>query len=51
MDHETGREFIITATIHVNANRTFNDDEYEYEEIGLPFLAELGRQLVGYEPE
>jgi len=48
VDHKLNREFIISASIHVNANRTFNDDEYEYEEIGVPFLAELGRQLVGY---
>ncbi len=43
---ETGREFILTATIHVNENQIFNDDNYEYESIGIPFLAELGRQLV-----
>ena len=46
VDTETGREFIITATVHVNANQTFNDDEYEYEETGIPFLAELGRLLI-----
>ena len=41
-DTRSGREFIISASI-VNANQTFNDDEYEYEELGVPFLAELGR--------
>ncbi len=46
VDHESNRQFVITASIHVNANRTFNDDNYEYEEIGVPFLAELGRQLI-----
>ncbi|MXZ32895.1 MAG: hypothetical protein F4234_01080 [Gammaproteobacteria bacterium] len=46
VDHRTNREFLISATIRVNANETFNDDIYEYVEIGLPFLAELGRQLV-----
>ena len=35
-----------SARIHVNANQTFNDDEYEYEELGVPFLAELGRALI-----
>lgn len=49
VDEDSKREFLISATIHVNANQTFNDDNYEYEEIGLPFLAELGRQLVGAE--
>lgn len=46
VDREQNREFIISAAIHVNANQTFNDDQYEYEEVGVPFLAELGRQLV-----
>ena len=43
-DTQSGREFIISASIHVNANQTFNDDEYEY--LGVPFLAELGRALI-----
>ena len=43
---KTNREFILTGTIHVNENQIFNDDTYEYETIGIPFLAELGRQLV-----
>ena len=51
VDHDNDREFIITASIHVNANGTFNDDTYEYDDIGVPFLAELGRQLVGFERE
>ena len=46
VDRRTNREFLISATIRVNANETFNDDIYEYVEIGIPFLAELGRQLV-----
>lgn len=40
--------FILTATIHVNNNEIFNDDVYEYEEIGIPFLAEIGRQVHTY---
>ena len=46
INRETNKEYIITATIHVNENGIFNDDNYEYETIGIPFLAELGRQLV-----
>lgn len=41
-DARSGREFIISASIHINANQTFNDDEYEYEDLGVPFLAMLG---------
>ncbi len=36
-------EFIISATLLVNEDQIFNDDNYDYDEIGLPFLAELGR--------
>lgn len=46
VNERTKREYLITATIHVNKNRIFNDDVYEYDTVGIPFLAELGRQLV-----
>lgn len=42
-------EFMVTATILVNKNQIFNDGTYEYDEIGLPFLAQLGRELYTYE--
>ncbi|MEM9143820.1 MAG: serine hydrolase [Bacteroidota bacterium] len=44
-------DFMVTATILVNADGVFNDDQYEYDAIGIPFLAELGRQLYAYELE
>jgi hypothetical protein len=44
-DAATGIEFMLSATILVNANGVFNDDVYEYESVGYPFLAELGRQV------
>ena len=48
-DTENSVEFLLTATILVNENGIFNDDTYVYDEIGIPFLAELGRQLYAYE--
>ncbi|WP_276167551.1 serine hydrolase [Zobellia alginiliquefaciens] len=48
-DTENNIEFMITATLLVNENGIFNDNTYEYEEVGIPFLAELGRQLYVYE--
>jgi hypothetical protein len=42
-------EFMLTATILVNKEGVFNDDKYEYDEIGLPFLAALGREFYSYE--
>ncbi|PHQ28550.1 serine hydrolase [Leeuwenhoekiella nanhaiensis] len=41
-----GVEFLLSATLLVNENATFNDDTYEYEELGLPFLGELGREIL-----
>ena len=38
-------EFMLSATIIANKNGVFNDNDYEYDSISLPFLAELGRQL------
>lgn len=37
--------YILTATIHVNENQIYNDDTYQYEQIGIPFLAQLGREV------
>lgn len=48
-DKENGVEFILTATMHINENGIFNDGVYEYDELGLPFLAELGRQVYDFE--
>lgn len=44
-DTENGIEFFLTATILANEDGIFNDDKYEYDEIALPFMAELGRQV------
>jgi len=38
--------FVLSATLEVNANSVYNDDEYEYDELGVPFLAELGMLVL-----
>ena len=48
-DTKNNIEFLLTATIFVNENSIFNDNIYEYDEIGIPFLAELGRALYAIE--
>lgn len=45
VDAENKVEFIVSATLLVNKDKIFNDDNYEYDTVGLPFLGELGRQL------
>lgn len=49
VDQSNGIEFLLAATLLVNENMTFNDNTYEFEEKGIPFLAELGRQIYQYE--
>jgi hypothetical protein len=49
IDTENSIEFILAATIYTNSNGTFNDNNYEYDEIGLPFLRDLGQAI--YEVE
>lgn len=46
INKKSNKKYIITATIHVNKNQIYNDGVYEYETIGIPFLAQLGRELV-----
>lgn len=49
VDIKNNIEFFLTATILVNENQIFNDGNYEYESIGLPFLAKLGKEVYNYE--
>jgi hypothetical protein len=49
VDLDNDLEFILAATIYTNANETFNDNNYEYAETGLPFLRDLGQAI--YEVE
>ena len=47
-DPETGRSFFLAATIYTNANGVLNDDNYEYDEVALPFMADLGEATARY---
>ncbi|WP_018479240.1 serine hydrolase [Pontibacter roseus] len=49
VDFDKGVEFMLTAVISVNENGTYNDGQYEYEEIGYPFLRNLGRAIYEHE--
>jgi len=50
-DVATGRGFFLAATVYVNSDRVLNDDAYDYDTVGLPFLEALGeaaaRLLLG----
>lgn len=48
-DSKNDVQFFLAATIHVNENNIYNDGNYQYEEVGLPFLGELGRIIYNDE--
>jgi hypothetical protein len=49
VDFQNKVEFILAATILVNDDEVFNDEKYEFETIGLPYLAGLGRAFYQHE--
>ena len=51
VDFDNNVEFMLTAVIHVNENQIYNDNQYEYDEIGLPFLSKLGQAVWQYEQQ
>jgi hypothetical protein len=48
-DFKNNVEFMLTATIYVNADGILNDDKYEYESIGWPFMYKLGQAVYTHE--
>ncbi|MFM7645848.1 MAG: serine hydrolase [Sphingomonadales bacterium] len=42
---KTRKKFLLSAVIYCNSDAVFNDDRYDYESIGFPFLKTLGRVL------
>lgn len=49
VDFENNIEFMLSATIYCNSDGILNDDKYDYETIGLPFLKNLGKLIYDYE--
>ena len=50
-DYQKKIEFFLSATIYVNQNQIVNDNIYEYDDLGIPFLAELARQVYKLEEQ
>lgn len=48
-DSKNNIEFMLTAVIYCNENGIFNDGQYEYSTVGMPFLANIGRAIYDYE--
>ena len=49
VDFENKVEFFLSANISCNSDGIYNDDNYDYENIGFPFLKNLGQVIYQYE--
>ncbi|HCL06718.1 MAG TPA: hypothetical protein DHW64_12485 [Chitinophagaceae bacterium] len=49
VDFEKKIEFFLSATILCNSDGIFNDDKYDYDSIGYPFLKHLGQLIYEHE--
>ena len=48
-DFKSKVEFMLSATIYVNSDDVLNDDKYDYDSLGYPFLYQLGQTIYQYE--
>ncbi len=49
VDYATKVEFFLSAVIYCNSDGILNDDKYDYDTIGKPFLKNLGQVIYDYE--
>ena len=48
-DFKNNVEFMLTSTLYANSDGILNDDKYDYETVGGPFLYQLGQTIYQYE--
>jgi len=49
VDYKNKIEFFLSATIYCNSDGIINDDKYDYDSTGLPFMKNLGQAIYNYE--
>jgi hypothetical protein len=49
VDFKNNIEFFLSATINCNSDGIYNDDKYDYENVGFPFMKHLGQVIYQYE--
>jgi len=50
-DTATGVEFLLSARLYCNSDGVLNDDHYDYDSVGFPFLKKLGEAVYAFELE
>ncbi|QEC69388.1 serine hydrolase [Panacibacter ginsenosidivorans] len=51
VDFSSKTEFMLTATIYVNSDGILNDNKYDYDSIGVPFMYRLGQLVYNYDKQ
>ena len=49
VDFDKKIEFMLSASIYCNKDGILNDDKYDYDDVGFPFMKQLGRVIYEYE--
>lgn len=49
VDFEKNIEFFLSAVIYCNSDGILNDDKYDYDNMGFPFMKHLGQVIYDYE--
>ncbi|MEQ1675554.1 MAG: serine hydrolase [Chitinophagaceae bacterium] len=49
VDYTNKVEFLLSAIIHCNSDGIYNDDQYEYQTVGKPFMKNLGHLIYDHE--
>jgi hypothetical protein len=45
-DRETGRSFFLTAAVYANPDETMNSDNYAYDTVAFPAMADLAEVVA-----
>lgn len=48
-DYKNKVEFFVSAIMYCNSDGILNDDKYDYESVGQPFMKNLGKVIYDYE--
>ncbi|MFN8251293.1 MAG: serine hydrolase [Ferruginibacter sp.] len=51
VDYAKKVEFFLSAVIYCNSDGIINDDKYDYDQVGRPFLKNLGQVMYDYESQ
>lgn len=49
IDYEKKVEFFLSAVISCNSDQIYNDDAYDYDSVGFPFMMHLGKMIYDFE--